>query len=134
LHAALAGDGRLGLLIAQVLALKAPGRVTHFGRHADKMALVAGMAAQVVVHEATAAEHAGAFGLVVEASGAPAERVTAVQHFAAAAAAGTLAELALLVQHINTQDRCVDLPCEQYMQLSNHSSCDGCFKDRILQQ
>jgi threonine dehydrogenase-like Zn-dependent dehydrogenase len=65
----LAGDGRLGLLIAQLLALKAPGRVTHFGRHEDKMALVAGTAAQVVVTDATAAEHAGAFSLVVEASG-----------------------------------------------------------------
>jgi hypothetical protein len=99
------------------------------------MALVAGTAAQVVVSEATAAEHAGAFGLVVEASGVPAERVTAVQQFAAAAAAaGTLAELALLVHHINTQDWCVDLPCEPYMQLSNHSSCDGCFNDRVLQR
>lgn len=64
----------MGLLIAQVLALKAPGRVTHFGRHADKMALVTGTAAQVVVNEATAAEHAGAFHLVVEASGARAWR------------------------------------------------------------
>jgi threonine dehydrogenase-like Zn-dependent dehydrogenase len=64
-----AGDGRLGLLIAQVLALKAPGRVTHFGRHADKMALVSGSAAQVLVTDATAAEHAGSYNLVVEASG-----------------------------------------------------------------
>ncbi len=65
----LTGDGRLGLLIAQVLALRAPGRVTHFGRHAEKMALVSGTQ-QVVVTDATASEHAGQFGLVVEASGA----------------------------------------------------------------
>ncbi|WIA29344.1 hypothetical protein OEZ86_011849 [Tetradesmus obliquus] len=75
---AVVGDGRLGLLIAQVLALKAPGRVTHFGRHADKMALVTGTAAQVVVNEATAAEHAGAFHLVVEASGSASSIRTAL--------------------------------------------------------
>jgi threonine dehydrogenase-like Zn-dependent dehydrogenase len=39
---AVLGDGKLGLLVAQVLALAAPGRVTLFGRHADKMALVRG--------------------------------------------------------------------------------------------
>eukprot|EP00882_Tetradesmus_deserticola_P005131 GHRQ01005404.1.p1 GENE.GHRQ01005404.1~~GHRQ01005404.1.p1 ORF type:complete len:357 (+),score=130.25 GHRQ01005404.1:487-1557(+) len=75
---AVVGDGRLGLLIAQVLALRAPGRVTHFGRHADKMALVSGTAAQVVVTEATAAEHAGAFHLVVEASGSASSIRTAL--------------------------------------------------------
>ena len=49
---AVLGDGKLGLLCAQVLALAAPGRVTIFGRHADKMALVrSGLAARVVVAE-----------------------------------------------------------------------------------
>lgn len=65
-----AGDGRLGLLIAQVCALQAPGRVTHFGRHMDKMGLVTGTAAQVLSSEAAAEQHAGAFDLVIEASGA----------------------------------------------------------------
>lgn len=65
-----AGDGRLGLLIAQVCALQAPsGRVTHFGRHPEKMSLVTGTAAQVVSSDAAVEEHAGQFDLVVEASG-----------------------------------------------------------------
>ncbi|KAI9003450.1 GroES-like protein [Hyaloraphidium curvatum] len=72
---AVVGDGRLGLLIAQVLAIHAPGRVTHFGRHPKKMELVSGTAAKVVVagdgepSSAPSQEHAGAFDLVVEASG-----------------------------------------------------------------
>lgn len=65
-----AGDGRLGLLIAQVCALQAPGRVTHFGRHMEKMGLVTGTAAQVLSSDEAAEQHAGAFGLVIEASGA----------------------------------------------------------------
>ncbi|KAF8073035.1 neoA [Scenedesmus sp. PABB004] len=71
---AVLGDGRLGLLIAAVLADRAPGRVTHFGRHADKLALVPGTAARVVVGEGAGAleEHAGGFELVVEASGSAA--------------------------------------------------------------
>jgi len=63
------GDGRLGLLIAQVCALHAPGRVTHFGRHPDKMSLVSGTVGQVVSFEEAAEKHTGAFDLVVEASG-----------------------------------------------------------------
>jgi threonine dehydrogenase-like Zn-dependent dehydrogenase len=63
------GDGRLGLLIAQVCALQAPGRVTHFGRHTDKMSLVTGTAAQVISSDAAADVHAGTFDVVVEASG-----------------------------------------------------------------
>lgn len=65
-----AGDGRLGLLIAQVCALQAPGRVTHFGRHKTKMGLVTGTAAQVISSEAAADQHASKFDVVVEASGA----------------------------------------------------------------
>lgn len=64
------GDGRLGLLIAQVLALKAPGRVVHFGRHVDKMVLVKGTTQQVISTDKTAAEYSGQFDLVVEATGA----------------------------------------------------------------
>lgn len=59
----------MGLLIAQVCALHAPGRVTHFGRHPDKMSLVSGTVAQVVACDEAAEKYAGAFDLVVEASG-----------------------------------------------------------------
>ncbi len=64
-----AGDGKLGLLVAQVLACHAPGRVTLFGRHTAKMALVQGLAERLVVDEHTASKHAAAFDLVVEAAG-----------------------------------------------------------------
>lgn len=63
------GDGRLGLLLAQVLAIKAPGRTTHFGKHDGKMQLVKGTAHQVVVTEQTAVDFQGQFDLVVEATG-----------------------------------------------------------------
>jgi len=39
-----AGDGKLGLLIAQVLALEAPGKVTLIGRHPHKLQQVSGLA------------------------------------------------------------------------------------------
>lgn len=63
------GDGRLGLLIAQVLALKAPGRVTHIGRHISKVSLVTGTVQQVVSSGTTADTYQGQFDLVVEATG-----------------------------------------------------------------
>jgi threonine dehydrogenase-like Zn-dependent dehydrogenase len=69
---AVVGDGRLGLLIAQVLALSAPGRVTHFGRHPCKMRLVSGTAECVLSTADAVQQHAAAFDLVVEASGAAA--------------------------------------------------------------
>lgn len=64
-----AGDGRLGLLLAQVCALQAPARVTHFGRHPEKMQLVTGTAAQLIATEEAANQHAGSFDVVIEASG-----------------------------------------------------------------
>eukprot|EP00878_Enallax_costatus_P024420 GHUV01026058.1.p1 GENE.GHUV01026058.1~~GHUV01026058.1.p1 ORF type:complete len:312 (+),score=51.16 GHUV01026058.1:32-967(+) len=73
-----AGDGRLGLLIAQVLALKAPGRVTHIGRHPDKMSLVTGTVKQVVTSDTTAAEYQGEFDMVVEATGSASSIRTAL--------------------------------------------------------
>jgi threonine dehydrogenase-like Zn-dependent dehydrogenase len=63
-----AGDGRLGLLLAQVCALKAPGRVTHFGRHPDKLSLVVGTS-HILSCDAAAEQHAAQFDLVIEASG-----------------------------------------------------------------
>lgn len=76
---AVVGDGRLGLLIAQVCALHAPGRVTHFGRHPDKMSLVSGTVGQVVSFEEAAEKHTGAFDLVVEASGSASSIRTALK-------------------------------------------------------
>lgn len=64
-----AGDGKLGLLIAQVLACKRPGQVTLFGRHESKMSLVQGLAARVVVSPEVVQQHSGKFDLAVEASG-----------------------------------------------------------------
>lgn len=72
---AVLGDGKLGLLVAQVLALAAPGSVTLFGRHAEKMALVRGdgLAARVVVEEEDRAAPPppldAQFDVVVEATG-----------------------------------------------------------------
>lgn len=64
-----AGDGKLGLLIAQVLACARPGQVTLFGRHESKMSLVQGMSARVVVSPAVVQQYSGKFDLAVEASG-----------------------------------------------------------------
>lgn len=67
---AVVGDGKLGLLVAQVLVCKGDGcRVTLLGRHPDKMALVSGLEATRVVDESTAAQLAGQFDMTVEASG-----------------------------------------------------------------
>ncbi|GLC46561.1 hypothetical protein PLESTB_001620900 [Pleodorina starrii] len=73
---AVIGDGKLGLLVGQVLVrhVAAAGgpRVTLIGRHADKMALVQGDADRVVSEgdgSAIAERLAGQFDLVVEASG-----------------------------------------------------------------
>lgn len=64
-----AGDGRLGLLIAQVLAVKASGRVTLIGRHRDKMSLVKGTAHQVLSSDAMTDEYQGTFDVVIDATG-----------------------------------------------------------------
>jgi threonine dehydrogenase-like Zn-dependent dehydrogenase len=71
---AVLGDGKLGLLVAQVLALAAPGRVTLFGRHSEKMGLVRGdLAARVVEADAAASPPPlpleRRFDVVVEATG-----------------------------------------------------------------
>lgn len=66
---AVVGDGKLGLLIAKVLATTgAP--LTVFGRHRGKLALVEGpKVATEVAPDAPRPEHVGAFDVVVEASG-----------------------------------------------------------------
>lgn len=52
---AVVGDGKLGLLIAQVLSDRgAQARLVHFGRHLDKLALPKGEHVREVVGETTA--------------------------------------------------------------------------------
>ena len=51
------GDGKLGLLVAQALAVQGHASITHFGKHAHKLALVQGTAWELV-GEDTAKEHA----------------------------------------------------------------------------
>lgn len=53
---AVVGDGKLGLLVAQVLVLEGHA-VTHFGKHEHKLSLVSGTQ-QEVVTERTAERHA----------------------------------------------------------------------------
>ena len=67
---AVIGDGKLGILIAHVLASQGFS-IAFFGRHERKLALVPAAARRVVVTAATASEEAAAFDVVVEASGSP---------------------------------------------------------------
>lgn len=68
----LAGDGKLGLLVAQLLAAEG-ARVIMFGRHASKMQLVQGLQEMVILSESEVedpvAKFEGRFQLVIEASG-----------------------------------------------------------------
>jgi threonine dehydrogenase-like Zn-dependent dehydrogenase len=52
---AVIGDGKLGLLVAQLLLLHGASGLVHFGRHARKLGMVAGSTPHVV-NDATAAE------------------------------------------------------------------------------
>jgi alcohol dehydrogenase len=66
--AAVLGDGRLGLLVAQVLAL-AGSRVTVVGRHEPKLAVARALGLEAVTSDAAAA--GAAFDIVVEVTGRP---------------------------------------------------------------
>jgi threonine dehydrogenase-like Zn-dependent dehydrogenase len=91
---AVVGDGKLGLLVAHVIAtyqhrnpnstttaaadfsspasLSAPSSVTCFGRHQNKLDLLKPVGVTcVVVSDTTAADYAGKFDTVIEASGSP---------------------------------------------------------------
>jgi threonine dehydrogenase-like Zn-dependent dehydrogenase len=65
-RAAVLGDGRLGLLIAQVLRTATP-HVMVFGRHDRKL----NVARQLGLDAARAGEHRARFDVVVDATGAP---------------------------------------------------------------
>ena len=68
-NVAVIGDGKLGLLVAQLLVAQGHA-VTHLGRHARKLSLVEGTR-QVAVTDETAAELEHNFDATVEASGSP---------------------------------------------------------------
>ena len=69
-NVAVIGDGKLGLLIAQVLATTGC-KLTHIGKHVSKLSITAnrGIATQLL-YESIAEDFAGLFDIVVEASGA----------------------------------------------------------------
>lgn len=68
---AVIGDGKLGLLVAQLLSIRGwADTLTFFGRHQRKLDLVSG-GRKEVVGEGTAHSHAAAFDVCVEACGAP---------------------------------------------------------------
>lgn len=59
---AVVGDGKLGLLVAQMLVLQRHS-VTHFGKHKHKLQLVSGTQRELVTDQ-TAECHAAVSGLV----------------------------------------------------------------------
>ncbi|CAL8472112.1 g11654 [Coccomyxa elongata] len=67
---AVIGDGKLGLLVAQVLITPCQGvsGLVHLGKHREKLSLVQGSTWEVV-DESTSSHHAQEFDVVVEASG-----------------------------------------------------------------
>ncbi len=70
------GDGKLGLLLGMALRTSA-GRVTLAGRHAEKLAIAAAAGVKTVP---AATPAAGAFDIVVEATGTPQGRAEAVKY------------------------------------------------------
>lgn len=65
---AVLGDGKLGLLIAQVLAAHG-AHVVHYGRHLEKLAIAAAFGTEPVVVTDPAVLPCAAFSLVVDATG-----------------------------------------------------------------
>ncbi|BDA47454.1 probable 2-deoxy-scyllo-inosamine dehydrogenase [Coccomyxa sp. Obi] len=65
---AVIGDGKLGLLVAQVFITQGVKRLVHIGKHREKLSLVQGSTWEVV-DESTSSHHAQEFDVVVEASG-----------------------------------------------------------------
>mmetsp|Transcript_21704 Transcript_21704/g.67977 ORF Transcript_21704/g.67977 Transcript_21704/m.67977 type:complete len:348 (-) Transcript_21704:6-1049(-) len=66
---AVVGDGKLGLLIAEVLGRRAPATAL-FGRHPDKMALVSAPVEKALAADALPTR-AATFDVVVDATGSP---------------------------------------------------------------
>ncbi|KAJ0406245.1 hypothetical protein ATCC90586_008203 [Pythium insidiosum] len=74
------GDGRLGLLVAEVLAARrVAAKISLVGKHTSKMALLDQIVdAQILYHPNVAETHHGAFDVCVECTGTPSGLVTAV--------------------------------------------------------
>ncbi|KAK9824093.1 hypothetical protein WJX72_007687 [[Myrmecia] bisecta] len=69
---AVLGDGKLGLLIAQLLVVRGVEAITHFGRHDDKLELVEGtQRCRVHSSQDTMEQYGGAFDVCIEATGSP---------------------------------------------------------------
>lgn len=65
---AVIGDGKLGLLIAQAIAAHGVSRLTIFGRHPSKMALVEG-AVRVLASAGAETVFTSAFDVCIDATG-----------------------------------------------------------------
>eukprot|EP01023_Acetabularia_acetabulum_P060316 TRINITY_DN7250_c0_g1_i7.p1 TRINITY_DN7250_c0_g1~~TRINITY_DN7250_c0_g1_i7.p1 ORF type:complete len:360 (+),score=61.46 TRINITY_DN7250_c0_g1_i7:60-1082(+) len=66
---AVLGDGRLGLLISQVLVERGVRNVSLFGRHQDKMELIVGDLERIHSSAEVVEKHAGQFDIAIEATG-----------------------------------------------------------------
>jgi threonine dehydrogenase-like Zn-dependent dehydrogenase len=77
IRVAVVGDGRLGLLVTQVL-LRAPSRVTLFGRHPEKLAVARGLGI-ADTHTGVRAEFDRSFDVVVDVTGRPSGFADAVR-------------------------------------------------------
>ncbi|ELT91106.1 hypothetical protein CAPTEDRAFT_227289 [Capitella teleta] len=74
---AVIGDGKLGLLITEVMNTQRTSKLTLFGRHSDKMDKITGNFDRVIVGDDTAAKYENMFDVCVEASGKPSGLMTA---------------------------------------------------------
>eukprot|EP01025_Chloroclados_australasicus_P043125 TRINITY_DN45967_c0_g1_i1.p1 TRINITY_DN45967_c0_g1~~TRINITY_DN45967_c0_g1_i1.p1 ORF type:complete len:337 (-),score=60.30 TRINITY_DN45967_c0_g1_i1:509-1519(-) len=66
---AVLGDGRLGLLIAQVLVEHGVKNLSLFGRHSDKMDLINGELKRVLTSSEVIDQNSGKFDVAIEATG-----------------------------------------------------------------
>jgi threonine dehydrogenase-like Zn-dependent dehydrogenase len=76
---AVIGDGKLGLLCAQAVKAQSAAAVTLVGKHENKLRIAAARGVQTVLAGELPREWAGAFDVVVEASGAGAGFALAVE-------------------------------------------------------
>ena len=65
------GDGKLGLLIVEVLAQESLSRLVLIGKHPNKMSLAPENVERVILDEHTGRQFSNSFDLTVEASGSP---------------------------------------------------------------
>ena len=68
---ALIGDGRLGLLISDVLSTHGCKKILHIGKHSEKLALVNSNIETALFDENTKERYSDAFDVCIEATGSP---------------------------------------------------------------